>query len=69
MDEDVILVTIQYRLGMFGFMSTEDDEAPGNYGMLDQVSYGTLRIISKLTINPLDLKSLLSSQTNNFFLF
>ena len=49
MDEDVILVTIQYRLGMFGFMSTEDDEAPGNYGMLDQVSYGTL---SKLTINP-----------------
>ena len=57
MDEDVILVTIQYRLGMFGFMSTEDDEAPGNYGMLDQVSYGTLRIISKLTFNPLDLKS------------
>ena len=56
-------MTIQYRLGMFGFMSTEDDEAPGNYGMLDQVSNGTLRIISKLTIElpwtsiPLDLKS------------
>ena len=27
-----------FRLGMFGFMSTEDDEAPGNYGMLDQVA-------------------------------
>ena len=30
-------VTIQYRLGMFGFLSTEDASAPGNYGMLDQV--------------------------------
>ncbi len=26
------------RLGMFGFMSTEDTSAPGNYGMLDQVA-------------------------------
>jgi len=37
LDEDVVLVTIQYRLGMFGFLSTESQEAPGNYGMLDQV--------------------------------
>ena len=33
-----ILVTLQYRLGMFGFLSTESAEAPGNYGMLDQVA-------------------------------
>ena len=33
-----ILVTLQYRLGMFGFLSTESEEAPGNYGMLDQVA-------------------------------
>ena len=33
-----MLVTIQYRLGMFGFLSTESGEAPGNYGMLDQVA-------------------------------
>ena len=37
MDEDIVLVTINYRLGMFGFMSTEDRESAGNYGMLDQV--------------------------------
>ena len=37
LDEDIVLVTINYRLGMFGFMSTEDREATGNYGMLDQV--------------------------------
>ena len=34
---EIILVTIQYRLGPFGFLSTGDAAAPGNYGMLDQV--------------------------------
>ena len=38
LDDEVVLVTIQYRLGMFGFLSTETKEAPGNYGMLDQVA-------------------------------
>ena len=33
----VVLVTIQYRLGPFGFLSTGDSNSPGNYGMLDQV--------------------------------
>ncbi|XP_058121867.1 LOW QUALITY PROTEIN: juvenile hormone esterase-like [Anopheles ziemanni] len=33
----VILVTIQYRLGVFGFLSTGDAAAPGNAGMRDQV--------------------------------
>jgi len=33
----VVLVTIQYRLGPFGFVTTGDSEAPGNYGMLDQI--------------------------------
>ncbi|XP_066972807.1 juvenile hormone esterase-like [Macrobrachium rosenbergii] len=32
----VILVTIDYRLGVLGFLSTEDDAAPGNLGMKDQ---------------------------------
>ena len=33
----VVLVTIQYRLGPFGFVTTGDTVAPGNYGMLDQI--------------------------------
>ncbi|XP_043195710.1 venom carboxylesterase-6-like [Amphibalanus amphitrite] len=37
MDEDVVLVTFNYRLGPFGFFTTHDAAAPGNYGLLDQV--------------------------------
>ena len=37
MDEEVVLVTFNYRLGVFGFLTTHDAAAPGNYGMLDQV--------------------------------
>ena len=37
MDMDVIYIAIQYRLGMFGFMSTyTDKELGGNYGLLGQ---------------------------------
>ncbi|XP_070551701.1 cholinesterase 1-like isoform X2 [Ptychodera flava] len=34
---DVIVVTINYRLGPFGYLSTGDEHASGNYGFLDQV--------------------------------
>ncbi|GJQ88161.1 hypothetical protein Trydic_g13162 [Trypoxylus dichotomus] len=37
MDEEVVFVTMNYRLGAFGFLSTEDDVVPGNNGMKDQV--------------------------------
>lgn len=37
MDYDVILVTFNYRLGLFGYFCTGDGLSPGNYGMLDQV--------------------------------
>ncbi|KAK6189793.1 hypothetical protein SNE40_001785 [Patella caerulea] len=33
---DVIIVSINYRLDVFGFMSTGDDVIPGNYGLWDQ---------------------------------
>ncbi|KAL7858335.1 hypothetical protein AOLI_G00184370 [Acnodon oligacanthus] len=36
--EDVVVVVIQYRLGLLGFFSTGDKHAPGNYGLLDQVA-------------------------------
>ena len=34
----VVVVVIQYRLGPFGFFTTEDSSAPGNLGLLDQVA-------------------------------
>uniref|UniRef100_G1T6L1 Carboxylesterase type B domain-containing protein n=1 Tax=Oryctolagus cuniculus TaxID=9986 RepID=G1T6L1_RABIT len=36
--EDVVVVTIQYRLGVLGFFSTGDQHAAGNWGYLDQVA-------------------------------
>lgn len=37
MREDVVLVTINYRYSAFGFLSTNDANAVGNYGMKDVV--------------------------------
>nr|KAG5704869.1 hypothetical protein BaRGS_001340 [Batillaria attramentaria] len=33
---DVVVVTVNYRLGMLGWMSTLDDNLPGNFGLWDQ---------------------------------
>ena len=34
---DAVVVSIQYRLGAFGFLYTGDDFAPGNVKLKDQV--------------------------------
>ncbi|CAH1997706.1 unnamed protein product [Acanthoscelides obtectus] len=36
MDRDIILVSLNYRIGALGFLSTEDDVVPGNNGLKDQ---------------------------------
>ncbi|KAJ8897937.1 hypothetical protein PR048_003295 [Dryococelus australis] len=35
---DVVFVSINYRLGILGFLSLEDSDAPGNAGLKDQVA-------------------------------
>uniref|UniRef100_A0A0G2K455 Carboxylic ester hydrolase n=1 Tax=Rattus norvegicus TaxID=10116 RepID=A0A0G2K455_RAT len=37
-NEDLVVVAIQYRLGVLGFFSTGDEHARGNWGYLDQVA-------------------------------
>lgn len=37
MDRDIVLVTINYRLGALGFLSTGTEDCPGNNGLKDQV--------------------------------
>ncbi|XP_008821157.1 neuroligin-4, X-linked isoform X2 [Nannospalax galili] len=34
---NVIVITINYRLGILGFLSTGDQASKGNYGLLDQI--------------------------------
>ncbi|KAL1116581.1 hypothetical protein AAG570_005053 [Ranatra chinensis] len=36
MDREMVLVTLTYRLGPLGFLSTEDEVIPGNFGLKDQ---------------------------------
>lgn len=37
MESKVILITLQYRLNIFGFLSSGDEDCPGNFGLKDQV--------------------------------
>ena len=36
MNHRVVLLSFNYRLGPLGFLSTDDDEGPGNLGLRDQ---------------------------------
>lgn len=33
---DIVVVTVNFRLGSLGFLTTDDDASPGNYGLFDQ---------------------------------
>lgn len=37
LDKDIILVTVNYRLGIFGFFTLGDTTVSGNFGLKDQV--------------------------------
>jgi len=37
LENDVVLVTFNYRLGALGFLATDDKAAAGNYGIQDQI--------------------------------
>lgn len=36
-NHDVVLVTFNYRVGILGFLSSEQEDCPGNFGLKDQV--------------------------------
>ena len=38
LDHDIVMVSIQYRVGPYGFLSTGDAAAPGNYGRVAESS-------------------------------
>lgn len=37
LEHDIVLVVANYRVGPLGFLSTGDDNSPGNFGLKDQV--------------------------------
>ncbi|VDK30843.1 unnamed protein product [Anisakis simplex] len=65
---NVVVVNINYRVGPFGYLYLDHEDAPGNMGMLDQVSYipYPLRIIPKQGKPQQYRTCSSSSETGNF---
>ncbi|XP_066271896.1 fatty acyl-CoA hydrolase precursor, medium chain-like [Branchiostoma lanceolatum] len=52
---NVVMVTINYRLGNLGFLPTRDDNAQGNFGLLDVVSLFSPNFFFKICFIPSSL--------------
>lgn len=50
MDEDVIVVVVDSRLGALGFLNTGDSFITGNMGLKDQVSLKLIKMIKNFKI-------------------
>ena len=62
--QDMVLVTLQYRLGPLGFLTTEDSTAPGNMGLHDQIAgEGYLCVVFYYTINCIFSSSSVGAET------
>ena len=48
---DVIVVSLNYRLGILGFLNVPGTEVKGNYGIMDQVGNLTIMPIAFLNIH------------------
>ena len=44
---DIIVVSINYRVGVFGFLNIPGTEVKGNYGMYDQVRNSECEIVDQ----------------------
>jgi carboxylesterase type B len=47
LDKDVIFVSMNYRLGVFGFLTLGDESLPGNLGMIS-VLVSCIYVLKKL---------------------
>ncbi|KAK6038587.1 Carboxylesterase [Cooperia oncophora] len=70
--KDVVVVTIQYRLGLLGFFSTGDEHCPGNLALWDQtlaLRWIQVNFLSGLNSTQVSLRRFNSCSRRDLFTF